>query len=423
MRYQKMLLGVLSVLIVVGASGCTTKESSSSGTDSQNNANTEKTTISVWAMGEEAKKLDEVVKPFEEKTGYDVEVQAIPWGEAHTKLLTAVAAKSGPDVIQLGTSWMPEFVEAGALLDLSSYSGQYENMNQDRFFDGSTLTTNFDNGVYGVPLYVDTRVLFYRTDLLESVGYPAAPKTWEELKDASSKLNARGDDLYGMNWDLKEQALIFILANQQGANFYGTDYGTDYTVPEFQQAAEYLLEFLKNGDSLLDASIDAVQGFKDDGALPMFVSGPWMVGILQEQAPELEGKWATAVLPSGSQSNFSVLGGTNLTVFSHSKNIDPSVEFVNFMAEVETQKSWFTATKTLPSVKSVWDEMPELKDDPLVAVMGEQLKTAKPMPLSATFEEVAQLWIQEFERVYRGGEDLPKVIQEFNTQAATIQGP
>ncbi|MBF2358889.1 extracellular solute-binding protein, partial [Listeria welshimeri] len=73
--------------------------------------------LNVWAMGDEAKSLKELALKFTKETGIEVKVQVIPWANAHDKLLTAVASKSGPDVVQMGTTWMPEFVEAGALLD------------------------------------------------------------------------------------------------------------------------------------------------------------------------------------------------------------------------------------------------------------------------------------------------------------------
>lgn len=137
--------------------------------------------LNVWAMGDEAKSLKELAQKFTKDTGIEVKVQVIPWANAHDKLLTAVASKSGPDVVQMGTTWMPEFVEAGALLDITKDVEKSKNMNSDLFFPGSVKTTQFDGKTYGVPWYAETRVLFYRTDLLKKVGYNEAPKTWDEL--------------------------------------------------------------------------------------------------------------------------------------------------------------------------------------------------------------------------------------------------
>lgn len=382
----------------------------------------EKTKIVVWAMGEEGKKMGEVVAEFEEKTGYEVEVQAIPWDQAHNKLLTAVASKKGPDVIQLGTTWMPEFVEADVLVDLSKYMDKYPNLKPETFFEGSVATTQYNGKTYGTPLFTDTRLLFYRTDVLDSVGYKNPPATWKELKDVSTKLTARGDNFYGMNWDFKEQSLIFMLANQAGGKYYGADYNTDFNTPEFIEAVEYVKSFTDKNESLYDDSIEVVQGFTDDGALPMFIGGPWMINVINDSAPEIEGKWATAVLPKGDANNDSILGGTNLTVFSHSKVIDQSIEFLDYMSSAEAQENWFEATSTLPTNIKTWENNKELSENELLIPFGEQLKTAKPMPLTPKFEEIAQTWLVEFEKIYRDNAAVNRTVEDFNNQAAQIQG-
>ena len=142
-------------------------------------------TLTVWAMGEEGKALPKLVKEYEKANkGVKVKVQAIPWDTAHDKLLTAVASKNGPDVVQMGTSWMPEFVEAGALSDMKKYVEKYPSLAKDNFYEGSYETVELKDGVYGAPWYTDTRVLYYRKDALSDVGYEKAPETWEELEDA-----------------------------------------------------------------------------------------------------------------------------------------------------------------------------------------------------------------------------------------------
>uniref|UniRef100_UPI0034A4771E extracellular solute-binding protein n=1 Tax=Listeria monocytogenes TaxID=1639 RepID=UPI0034A4771E len=107
--------------------------------------------LNVRAMGDEAKSLKELAQKFTKETGIEVKVQVIPWANAHDKLLSAVASNSGPDLVQMGTTWMPEYVEAGALLDISKDVEVSKNMNADLYFPGSVKTTQFDGKTYGVP--------------------------------------------------------------------------------------------------------------------------------------------------------------------------------------------------------------------------------------------------------------------------------
>src|SRR5207244_11212513 len=109
---------------------------------------------------------------FERRTGIAVDVQQIPWTAAHEKLLTAYVGDATPDVAQMGNTWVPEFHAVGALEPLTSRL-VHSSIEQRNYFPGIWATNEVDGVAYGVPWYVDTRVLFYRTDLV-----PKPPRTW-----------------------------------------------------------------------------------------------------------------------------------------------------------------------------------------------------------------------------------------------------
>ncbi|MCG6581871.1 extracellular solute-binding protein, partial [Acinetobacter baumannii] len=113
---NKSILWTLAALLVfsVVLAGCSSGSEKADG-GSEGGGKKE---LKVWLMGDETDET--LIKQYEEKNpGVKVSVQSIPWGSAHDKLLTAVASKSGPDVVQMGTTWIPEFAQAGALLDLT----------------------------------------------------------------------------------------------------------------------------------------------------------------------------------------------------------------------------------------------------------------------------------------------------------------
>ncbi|CAH0121524.1 MULTISPECIES: sugar ABC transporter substrate-binding protein [unclassified Paenibacillus] len=415
---RKTLSIVLAAtLLVMGVlAGC----SSSSNNESAGGQDKEgKVTLNVWGMGEEAKSLPKIAEQFEQDNpNIKVNVQALPWDTAHDKLLTAVASKKGPDVVQMGTTWIPEFASAKALMDLAPYVEQYPELGEDHFYPGSIMTGKYENAYVGVPWYIDTRVLYYRSDLLKEVGYDEAPKTWEELQDAAKKLADRGDNKYGISLDTKEQSLGFMFARQNGSELFDADGKPLFNQPEFVEAVQFMNSFFENGSAPKDLGLDAVQGFRGDGVAPMFISGPWMVNLIKEQAPDLEGKWGTAVLPA-KNNNKSTLGGSNLSVFQYTQNADAAVKFVAYMSKPETQLKWMELTKSLPAAKEAWED-PMLKEDPNFKVFGEQLETAEPMPIIKQFEEIAQNFLSSFENVYRGGTDVQKEMDAFNKKAEQI---
>src|SRR5699024_6673158 len=127
----------------------------SSNSDAENSDG--KTTVEVWAMGEEGKNLPELAKGFEEENpDIKIDVQALPWDEAYKKFLTAVASGDGPDILQVDTAWVAQFGSAGMFKDLSSYMDDYPNFAPENFFEGSAEAMKYVDKVVGIPWYVDT---------------------------------------------------------------------------------------------------------------------------------------------------------------------------------------------------------------------------------------------------------------------------
>lgn len=413
--FKMMTAIVLSVGLLAG---CGAKNNTSGNTGEGGGASNEKVTLNVWGMGEEAKTLPKLADEFtKENPNITVNVQALPWDQGHEKLLTAIASKKGPDVVQMGTSWIPEFADAGILADLTPYVQQYPELNPDNFYAGAVESGKFGDKYVGAPWYVETRVLFYRTDLLKEAGYNAAPATWEELSDAAQKLAARGNGKYGMSIDPKEQSLGFMFARQNGAEWFTADGKPNFTDPKFIEAVEYINSFYQNGSAPKDLGIDIIPAF-NEGILPMFISGPWMIKLIQDQAPGINGKWAMAVLPK-KENNVSVLGGSNLSIFEYSKNKDAAAKFVAFMSKPDIQIKWMEQTSSLPAVTSAW-ENDKLKNDPNYKVIGEQLKTAQPMPVLKTWAPIGESYLKHFEVIYRSNADVKKEMESFNNDAIKL---
>src|SRR5437867_12238855 len=139
------------------------------------------TVLRFWAMGREGEVVAALLPEFEQTNpGIRVKVQQLPWSAAHEKLLTAFAGDATPDVCQLGNTWIPEFVALHALEPLDASIGRSPAIDQGDYFPGIWDTNVVEGKLYGVPWYVDTRLLFYRRDLLAQAGFAAPPRSWLE---------------------------------------------------------------------------------------------------------------------------------------------------------------------------------------------------------------------------------------------------
>ncbi|HYQ92414.1 MAG TPA: extracellular solute-binding protein, partial [Candidatus Competibacteraceae bacterium] len=145
-------------------------------------------------MGREGEVVQELLPAFERRyPDIRVRVQQIPWSAAHEKLLTAYAGDNMPDLFQLGNTWIPEFVTLGALEPLNSRAAQSISVRTDDYFPGILVTNVLDSTLYGIPWYVDTRLLFYRSDILAKAGYREPPRTWDAWLDAMQRIKAQED--------------------------------------------------------------------------------------------------------------------------------------------------------------------------------------------------------------------------------------
>jgi len=375
------------------------------------------TTLKVWAMGEEAKTLPVVTQEFEkENPGVKVEVQALPWSNAFEKLLTGVAGRQLPDVIQMGTTWMPSFSAMGAFQDLGKYIEKSEIISEDKFFPGSWSTCVYKGKVYGIPWYVDTRVLFYRTDLLAEVGYTEAPKNWDELYDAAKKLAER-PDMYGLTFQTNEIQEFIPFVWQNGATVIDENNKLKVDEPNFKEALDYFARFFEEDIVPKAGSGNIFQDFAS-GFVPMFFTGPWMVSMIHEQTPQIDGKWAVALMPE-KITRTSFMGGSNWVISKTSKNKELAWKFVEFMSTPEVQLQWYQLLKALPAVKEVWNYS-ELKDDPFTSVFGEQLKDARATPNIAEWEKIESIVEGVLEKRVLGKITTDEAIDEMTQKISKI---
>lgn len=341
-------------------------------------------------MGEEGKKLSQMAKLFEKKyPGIKVDIQTLPWRSTEAKLVTAVVGEITPDVVQMGTTFVPKFAAMEGLQPLGSYLEQSSVINRDDFFTAPLKTATYRGNLYGIPWYIDTRVLFYRKDLLRKIGYSHPPRTWKELKDAAKKLTNDGD---------REPKKFGISLNPSGggqfANFVWQNGGRiikdgkiKVDSQKFQEALKFYISFFQERLAPLETAQDVniFQAF-ESGFYPMFISGPWMIKLIDEKCPEIKGKWGVAVLP-GKERRAAFVGGSVLSIFKNSAHPKLAWKFIQFVNKPENQVKWYEITRDLPSTKKAWKD-PQLNKDERVAVFGEQLKTAQPPPPIPEWEEI-----------------------------------
>jgi multiple sugar transport system substrate-binding protein len=374
-------------------------------------------TLTVWAMGNEGVKLKTLGDAFAaEHPGVTVNVTPVDWGQAVSKLQTAIAGKQTPDVSQMGTDMMGQFAATGALEPVPA------NFDKSAFFESAWNTNIVDGTVYGVPWYVETRLLYYRTDIAEKAGITAPPATWDDLTAMAKAMQDKGGAKWGISLGTKnwQEYLPFLWSN--GGDV--VDANGKYTLnsPQAVEALTYYKSFFtdKLSPTSVPEGFDITPAFVS-GTHPMFFSGPWHLGLIKDAGGAgFEGKWAIAPMPK-KVSSTSFLGGSNIVVYKNSPNKDLAWAFVQYLADPKTQVAWYQDVTDLPAVQSAWDDQ-ALKDDPNVAKFGEQLKDTRAQPATATWSELGTALNTVLEKLTTGGMTPQEAADEMQAQAEKIGG-
>ncbi|HEU4582185.1 MAG TPA: extracellular solute-binding protein [Polyangiaceae bacterium] len=342
--------------------------------------------------------------------GLRVHVQQIPFLSAHEKFLTAAVAQRTPDLAQLGNTWIPEFATIGALEPLDEELAATPSLAPDDFFSGSWSANEFAGHTYGVPWYVDTRLLFFRTDLLHEAGFAEPPRTWDEWLAMLRAIQQQGrpgpggDPRAALFLRLDEPELLLALGLQQAPLLRDGDRYGNFRSAGFVQALEYYSSLAQVG--LLEAQgASQVANLWDDfarGAFVFYIGGPWQLGELGLRLPEqLRDSWNTAQLPGRDGPGASLALGASLVMFKGSPRRREAWQLIQYLSRPDVQRRFYELTGDLPPRRSSW-EGSDLAAQRGAAAYRAQLEQMYSLPAVPEWERIKGAVITLEERAARG---------------------
>jgi multiple sugar transport system substrate-binding protein len=345
-----------------------------------------------------------------------VDVTAIPWDAAHNKYQTSIASGSTPDIAQMGTTWMADFSDA--------FDPTPSEIDTSSFFPSAVKATQVNGASYGVPWYVDTRVLYYRKDLAAKAGITTAPTTWDELKTLAKAMQTKAGAKWGIRLpsgaDAFQSSLTFPWSN--GAQMMNAD-NTKWTFdnPQWIDAYKYYQSLFTEGiaSKTPATGAGAAESAFVDGSVPMLIDGPFEIGALNEAGGAgFQDKYAVAPVPK-KESATSFIGGSILTVFKKSKNRAAAWKFVQFLSQPDTQAAWQKATGDLPAVQAAWKD-PALAGDAKLSVFAEQLKDTNSPPAVTTWTQVSSEADSLLEQIVKANLDPAEAFKTLQSKADSI---
>lgn len=381
--------------------------------------------IELWGLGREGEAARALVAEFERRNpDVRVEVQQVPWSAAHEKLLTAFVGEAMPDVFQTGNTWIPELAAIGAVEPLDARASSSATIDLDDWFPGFLEASRADGVLYGIPWYVDTRLLFYRPDLLAAAGFATPPRTWDEWRRALTAVAALGDERrHGMLLSLHEWHPIVILALQRGATLL-RDEGTrgDFRSEAFRDAFTFYVSLFESGLAPVSGATQVASVHRDfaRGAFAFHWTGPWDLGDFRARVPA-DVPWATAPCPApdGSGPGVSTAGGASLAIHRGSARKEAAWRLVEFLSEAESQRELYRRTGDLPARRSAWEDGGPAGDEE-AAAFRVQLEHVRATPAVPEWERIAAAIVRRAESAVRGRATIDEALASLDRDADAI---
>jgi len=278
-----------------------------------------------------------------------------------------------------------------------------------------------DGRVHAVPWYVETRLPFYRTDLLAEAGVTTQPRTWNEWLAAMTAVKREvGPDRYAILLPLNEFEPLLSLAIQQPEPLLrdGGRYG-NFRSASFKRALGFYKEMFdrKLAPVVTNNQISNVWDEFGKGFYSYYISGPWNIAKFKERLPPAQqGDWMTMPLPGPDGPGASLANGTSFVVFGQSRHKAAAWKLIAYLSTPQIQAQFHALTGDLPPRRSPW-KTPALANDPYAKAFREQLERAVPTPKVPEWERIAQEMRVIGEEVANGRMDVDQAAAELDRRA------
>jgi len=356
---------------------------------------------------------DEIIDIFEtEHPGIRVVRETGPHSSTafHDLLTQKLKNKSSDvDVFFMDVIWPSEFAAAGWAMPLDDLFPDNE---QQKFLKGPLLANTYDDKIYGIPLFIDSGMLFYRKDLLEKYGLNP-PETWEDLVHIAQQIVSGeakyGSDINGFSGQFKQyeglvcNMLEYILSN----NGYILNPNSGEPGLSEQPAIE-AMGFVRN-KIIRNIAPEGVLTYEEPESIALFIQGKavfhrnwpyaWEVSN-NPQRSKIAGNVGITKLPhfKGGKSH-ATLGGWQLGISNYSQNKDAAWTFVQFLTSERIQKLLTLKAGLAPTRKVLYGDADILDKYPQFSEMKNVFLTAYPRPRSPLYPSISNILQRFFSKV------------------------
>ena len=355
-------------------------------------------TLTMWLMeGTNASAdayIEELKTAFADATGATLDVQVQPWDGAHDKFVTAMAGGTGPDVAEVGTTWVPEFADAGGI-DMLTEDIEAAGLS-DGMVDGLVEAGTLDGEMYGMPWYAGVRSILANREMLEEAGVDSQPESWDDLLTMITTLEEHDPDWisFPVLGASIFPAISFVwgagglIAEEQGGQWKAT-----LNAPEAVEGLTWYADLaLEHNASTAAAATwketDALAAFVQE-KVPMFVSGSWTPATIRQDNPELGEKLVAFTLPAKDGPVApSFLGGSLMCRFTETQEPELAFELIKLVTTGEFATRWAEETNYFPGTTEALDEVVAAGDELTEVFATQMTEGGKSVPVTPAWGKI-----------------------------------
>lgn len=341
-----------------------------------------KTTLTLWGDwgGDGQKQIQTMVDAFN-KSQDKIQVKYALQQDVITKFLTAATNGGTPDIVFWDRWRTSLYAPKNVLHPIDEYL-ERDGIKREDFYNEALKELTYQDKLYGMPLTVDTRALFYNKKMLNEAGLQP-PQTWDDLENVAQKLTKwDGNKLNVAGMSLGDPGLFSMYIQQAGGSMLTEDNKVNVNT----DAGKQVLDFwgrLMNEDKVYKVGFEEGLGEGADafvtGKVAMLYTGPWMLSTYDKYGKDLDYGIVPPVKgPNGDTGGN--MGGFGLVIPQGSKNPDAAWEFVKWWtANKDNALLWAKTSQNIPGFRPAVDD-PYFSEDERWKPFLEALEYAKVRP-------------------------------------------
>lgn len=373
--------------------------------------------------------INGVIEDFEaDNPGVSVEWVDVPWGDMETRILTAAASDTLPDVVNLNLPFSQRLAQDDLLVDMSEAAADQ----RSEYFDGPWNASTYGDTVFAVPWYITTNMIYYNAALFEESGLDAndPPENFDELREFAQQIKDE-TGAYGYMTFFNDQFIMEEL-ERMGIRLFNEDFTeARFNTREVRDAVDFYQSMLEEGliprDALISKSGtgEAIQLYSS-GELAMFFGGTSHARMIQENSEEIYDNTAVGpqIVGAEGKRNIAVM---NIAVPKENDHVDTSVAFAKYITRNDPQVEFAReAGAIVPSTRESLED-PFFSDSDGTPATEARIMSAQEVasgsvifPPIENWPEIRDAFINAFQQAVAGEGDPEELLAEAERTASGL---